>query len=247
MLKKLFRRRAAAPAQVPAGLRIYAVGDVHGRADLLRRLLAQIAADAAGFKGRCQLIFLGDYVDRGVDSRAVIDLLTGGLPTGFEANFLKGNHEAALLAFLKDSAIGPDWFSFGGGATLLSYGVAPDLVQRGAFELARQQLLERLPAAHLSFLNSLHLSVAFGDYVFVHAGIRPGVPLADQQEQDLLWIRDAFLGSNAAHGVLVVHGHTVTAEPELRPNRIGIDTGAYATGRLTALVLEGKERRFLRT
>lgn len=248
MLKGLFRRKTALPpARIPPGLRVYAVGDVHGRADLLASLLDRIAADAGSYAGSKQLVFLGDYVDRGVESRQVIDLLTGGLPAGFEAVFLKGNHEAALLDFLADPGIGPDWFAFGGGATLLSYGVSPDHVQRARFEMAREELLALLPDHHLAFLRSLRLSAQVGDYAFVHAGVRPGVPLERQSERDLLWIREEFLRDDSPHGVMIIHGHTVVSTPEIRQNRIGIDTGAYATGRLTALVLEGGDRRFLTT
>lgn len=248
MLRGLFRRGAAEPsARVPEGLRVYAVGDVHGRADLLALLLDRIAADAAGFTGAAQLIFLGDYVDRGAGSSRVLDILTGGLPAGFDTLFLKGNHEAAMLDFLAEPGVGPDWCAFGGGETLLSYGVDPDHVQRGRFDLAGAELSARLPAAHLAFLRSLRLSARIGDYLFVHAGIRPCIPLDRQAEGDLLWIREEFLDHEGPHGAVVVHGHTVVDVPDVRPNRIGIDTGAYATGTLTALVLEGAGRHFLST
>ncbi|WP_193552323.1 metallophosphoesterase family protein [Oleisolibacter albus] len=233
---------------VPPGLRLYAIGDIHGRCDLLQRLLVRIAADAAGFSGRTHLVFLGDYIDRGLESAGVIEYVLQRLDLDAAPVFLKGNHEAALLDFLTDRTVGRNWLAFGGDATLLSYGVPPDLVQRpGDYRALQAALHQRLPPAHLAFLSGLRLQHHVGDYLFVHAGIRPGVALERQSEADLLWIRDPFLQSRARHGAMVVHGHSMTEWPDVRDNRIGIDTGAFATGRLTALVLEGQERRFLHT
>ncbi|HZH27776.1 MAG TPA: metallophosphoesterase family protein [Azospirillaceae bacterium] len=240
-----------AAARIPAGQRIYAVGDVHGCDALLRDLFAAIAADAASApEGTlCTIVMLGDYVDRGPASAAVLDRLSAGPPPGLGMVCLRGNHDDVMLRFLEDPEVGFDWLRFGGLATLDSYGVRPTdaLPMHEKLAAARRDLSARLPARHRAFLRDLRLSLVVGDYLFVHAGIKPGVPLAEQKREHLLWIRDEFLGSRADHGKVVVHGHTVVREPEVRPNRIGIDTGAFATGRLTALVLEADTRRFLTT
>jgi len=237
-------------ARVPAGQRLYAIGDVHGRRDLLERLLDMVVEDAAARPGiQGTIVFLGDYVDRGPDSAGVIDLLCGPPPPGFGWIFLRGNHEAAMLRFLSDPQVGMDWLEFGGDTTLRSYGVDPPAGarRRGLLPAASRALASRLPPAHLSFLRTLRLSLRVGDYLFAHAGIRPGIALEAQREDDLLWIRDDFLRSTADHGVVVVHGHTITSAVETRPNRIGIDTGACYSGRLSCLVLEGETRRILQT
>ena len=230
---------------------VYAIGDVHGRADLLTRLLALIGADAAASPEveRRTLIFLGDYVDRGPDSRPVVETLLARLPPGFEANFLKGNHEDLLLRFLEDASTLDQWRANGADATLRSYGVDVEgLARAGAPpEAWRQAFLAALPAAHRRFFEGLELVVAKDGYLFVHAGVRPGVPVEAQDPGDLIWIRGAFLNSDAPFGKIVVHGHTPSAEPVLRQNRIGIDTGACFTDRLTALRLQGDSRRFLQT
>lgn len=246
-----FRRQSAdAPVpQVPPGTRVYAIGDIHGRADLLADLHRTILADAENAPERRVAIYLGDYVDRGLQSRLVLDTLLAEPLPGFECIHLKGNHEAALLDFLTDIRIGPGWMQFGGAATLMSYGArrvmsdAPESV----FAAARKELAQGLPGDHLRFLESLPLRHEEGDYLFVHAGVRPGVPIARQTENDLLWIRNEFLDWREPFERIVVHGHTITEEPDVRVNRIGIDTGAFATGRLTCLVLQGSERRFLST
>jgi serine/threonine protein phosphatase 1 len=252
-LRGLARRPAAAAtvAAVPPGRRVYAVGDIHGRADLLDRLTRLIAEDAAAHPEAAPLlVYLGDYVDRGAQSREVLDRLIEGPPPGFEAVHLLGNHELAMLRFLDDVAIGPTWFAYGGMATLLSFGirVTASALEGGAgLQALQARLRARLSTPQLAFLRSLELTHVEGDYLFVHAGIRPGVPLDRQSPDDLLQIREEFLRSPLDHGKVVVHGHTVTAEPEIRANRIGIDTGAYATGRLSCLVLEGNRRAFLHT
>lgn len=243
-----WRARSVGAPSVPPGTRVYAVGDVHGEFAALRRLLATIREDAAGDAVRRRvLVFLGDYVDRGLDSRRVIDFLLDCPAPGFETVFLKGNHDAWLLAFLDDAGTGTAWLAAGGQATLLSYGVALPSGPRDAalFETLRVKFSRVLPPDHRAFLEGLALSHVEGDYAFVHAGVRPGVALEDQREQDLLLIRDEFIHDRSDHGKIVVHGHTVTHRPEIRRNRIGIDTGAYATGRLTCLALEGTSRRFL--
>lgn len=229
----------------PPGYVVYAVGDIHGRADLLRRLLGDIADDARGRPAvRRVLVFLGDYVDRGAQSRQAIDILLGEVPPGFEARFLKGNHEQLMLGALDDAAAMPHWLMNGGDATLASYGIE-DATQGS--EQLRARFAAALPAAHQAFLGALELYVAFGDYLFVHAGLRPGVPLERQNAHDLLWIREDFLNADADFGVVVVHGHTPLERPVVRANRIGIDTLAWASGRLTAVALEGAARRFLTT
>ncbi len=234
----------------PDNSRIYAVGDIHGRADLLRRLHDLIRADAAPFHDhRKAIVYLGDYIDRGPSSPEVLDtLVTSSLP-GFETVYLKGNHEDLALRFLDDAQIGLNWVMIGGDATLMSYGAADGLRLRGSvdFETIQKKFQEKLPQGHLEFLQKLGSFHVEGDYMFVHAGVRPGRPIKDQDEMDMLWIRDDFLQSTADHGRVVVHGHNITHEPDVRPNRIGIDTGAFATGRLTCLVLEGAERSFLNT
>lgn len=239
------------PATVPPGRRVYAVGDIHGRADLLVKLLDELRADVekGGFEGRPILVFLGDYVDRGFQSKDVIDVLLGSSLSPFETYFLKGNHEAAMLQFLRDPSIGPRWAEFGGVETLVSYGVRPPRARTSADEwaLASQTLNDVLPPDHLHFLTNLDLSVRIGDYVFVHAGVRPGVPLDQQTEYDLLWIRDEFLSDRRPLGAVIVHGHTPTSKPHKDSRRIGVDTGAYLSGRLTAARFERDGVEFIST
>jgi calcineurin-like phosphoesterase family protein len=240
----------AAPA-VPAGQRIYAIGDIHGRLDLLDQLLRMIALDDAEQETleRRTLIFLGDYVDRGPDSAGVIDRLLTGLPQTFETIFLKGNHEEMLLESLTEPMMVPSWLANGGVETLVSYGVLKD--DHASMSLRAAEvgtvLAAALPERHLAFLGQLKISVTLGDYFFVHAGVLPGVPLESQEEEDCLFIREPFLSYRGSFGKIVVHGHTPVQEPEVRSNRIGIDTGGFFTGRLTALRLEGGDRGFLAT
>ncbi|WP_305325769.1 metallophosphoesterase family protein [Parvibaculum sp.] len=238
------------PAHAPEDTRLYAIGDIHGRDDLLAQLLDLIAADAKGCAAKRNiLIFLGDYVDRGLQSCEVLDRLTGDLIPGFERVFLKGNHEQALLQFLGDAAFGRTWKYYGGLETLHSYGIKELTLSDDPkdFERARERFNEVLPKSHRRFLEMLPLSVEFGDYFFTHAGVRPGIALHRQIEEDLLWIRDDFLESGSSFGKVVVHGHTPKEEVVFRSNRIGVDTGAYMTGVLTALVLEGSARRLVQT
>jgi diadenosine tetraphosphatase ApaH/serine/threonine PP2A family protein phosphatase len=230
--------------QLPAGRRIYAIGDVHGRADLLEMMHRRIAADLElNPIANPLLICLGDYVDRGPDSAGVLDLLLEEAPAGMKRIALMGNHEALMLRFLVDESVAPVWLANGGDATLESYGIDP----LDSYERARRQLDRLIPRPHRALLESLALSHSEGDYFFVHAGVKPGLALDQQRQEDMLWIRGEFLHSDADHGKIVVHGHSITAEPEIRPNRIGIDTGAYASGRLTCLVLEDRKRRFFVT
>ena len=234
---------------LPPGQLIYAIGDIHGRSDLLAKLLEDIESDAArsASEQRRTLVFLGDYVDRGPDSRGVVDMLLHALPRGFDAHFLKGNHEALLLEFLEDASALAQWLANGAATTFASYGVdvAALVRARAEPETWQRALLVGLPEEHRRFFEHLELAVSFGDYLFVHAGVRPGVPLDEQDANDLVWIRSAFLRSEADFGKIVVHGHTPVPAPEIRANRIGIDTGAVFTNRLTALRLEDSSRRLL--
>lgn len=246
-----FRKKNADPPAVPPDTSVYAIGDIHGRLDLLEALLAQIRADAAAQDtARNVLITLGDYVDRGADSRGVIDLLLNPPLPDFETVCLMGNHEDLMLTYLDDPAAAELWLMNGGAETLASYGVGiPDRSDPVAVQDA---FCQAIPPGHLAFLRGLALSHIEGDFLFVHAGIRPGVPIAAQDPHDLAWIRDDFLRSKKDHGKVVVHGHSVTFEPTVfpdrpRPARIGIDTGAYMTGSLTCLAITGTDRRWLRT
>lgn len=220
---------------------VYAVGDIHGCYDLMKALLAKIAEDyTVCAKGRRPiLIFCGDYVDRGPKSARVLDALSWlHRRSEVELHLLKGNHEEALLAFLDEPWNAAPWLSYGGAETLLSYGVAPPSEEEGEEGLARarDELLERMPAAHLRLLQRLELMVQVGDYAFVHAGIRPGVPLAEQDERDLLWIRRGFIDKTGPFEKVIVHGHVwVSDQPQISEHRIGLDSGAYTTGALTAV------------
>jgi serine/threonine protein phosphatase 1 len=235
----------APTAKVPQGMRVYAVGDIHGCSDLLDGLHGCISEDLERSPvDNATIIYLGDYVDRGPDSSGVLDRLCDAPLKGMSRVLLKGNHEAMLLRFLEEPESGAQWRRYGGMETLLSYGLDMARTVDG-FRVLAERFAEALPARHLHLLQSLKLSASIGDYFFCHAGVRPGIPLERQKEADLLWIRDAFLSSTEHFGKLVIHGHTPAEEPEIRGNRIGVDTGAYATHLLTCLVLEGEERRFL--
>lgn len=235
---------AARPSGKVDGQLVYAIGDIHGCYDQLRRLLADISADAEDrTKGRtATLIFCGDYIDRGPASAQVLDALCWLKRHGpFHVHFLKGNHEQVMLAYLADPEAAQDWMKFGGMQTLTSYGVTPPAPDDGPERHieARDDLLERMPVAHLRFLESLELMVGLGDFAFVHAGVRPEVTLANQREQDLLWIRQGFVDVETRHERIIVHGHSwIDDQPRLLPHRIGIDTGVYETGVLTAVRIE---------
>jgi serine/threonine protein phosphatase 1 len=249
---RLFRQsdETAPVRRVPAGTRVYAVGDIHGQHDLLRRIRRLISDDAeASSRGRDVVVYLGDYIDRGPGSRQVIETILSEPMSGFEEVYLKGNHEDFMLEFLDDPRIGEQWYLNGGDATLASYGIGRTAIDEGAarFSNVRDELRRKLPVEHMAFLRDLSVVHVEGDYVFVHAGIRPGRRIEEQRARDLLWIRSDFLSSDADHGCCVVHGHSISPEPEIRHNRIGIDTGAYYTGRLTCLVLDGAERRMIHT
>lgn len=249
MFGKLLRSRDDRAPRAPHATRLYAVGDIHGRIDLLRALHDRIRDDARDYAGRRVLIYLGDYVDRGDGSRQVIELLLDHPLDRFETIRLMGNHEDMMSGFLEDASIGPAWMINGGDATLASYGVdAPaEPVGKTRIRALQQAFNEVLPPRHRGFLRALGERHVEGDYLFVHAGVRPGVAPDRQDRQDLLWIREPFLSSTADHGHCVVHGHTTVTEPEFHANRIAIDTGAYYSGTLTCLVLEDAERRVLQT
>jgi serine/threonine protein phosphatase 1 len=225
--------------------RVYVIGDIHGRLDLLDRLIGKIHGDAKDHGANCLTVTLGDYIDRGPDSRGVLDrLLSNPFPGDYVA--LKGNHEALLQAFLENPAIGAQWRQLGGLETLHSFGIPVAAMMVGRkYSEAAEQLRAALSPEHTKFLASLKTSLTVDRYFLCHAGIRPGVSLERQSPQDLLWIRDEFLSSRKDFGKIVVHGHTPTVEPEVLPNRINIDTGAFATGRLTCVVLEGDSHRFI--
>jgi serine/threonine protein phosphatase 1 len=239
-----FRSKERPKPKLPDGIRIYAVSDIHGCADLLKNVFTAIDHHLAHTEPmRALHVFLGDYIDRGPDSRQTIDLLIER-SRRHESIFLKGNHEAFLLEVLEDASRLDAWREYGGLPTLMSYGLAPSMKPdpEEQIELV-QALLHGMPDHHRDFFKSLRSSFTCGDFFFAHAGVRPGVPLRRQREEDLLWIRDEFLHSDEDFGKFVVHGHTPVPKAEFRPNRINIDTGAYATGILTLLTIQG-ERMF---
>lgn len=254
MLDRFFRRltvrgQGGTPRALPEGVRFYAVGDVHGQDDLLARMLEKLRKDAldAPQGADITLVMLGDYIDRGLGSRAVLERLStlSGMP--FRTRFLIGNHEATLRDFLADAAVGPSWVEFGGGETLASYGIRPPAPGAPApvWEETREALERALPAHTRAFLDRLEPFVLAEPYVFVHAGVDVTWPLEAQTEQELLWIRDSFLNGRKAFAHVVVHGHTPEPDYHHDHRRIGIDTGAYLTGVLTAVRLEGGEVSFL--
>lgn len=251
---RLFRKKQENQASMdgapccPMGMRIYAIGDIHGRADLLIEMHNLIRQDAAGFDGRKKIVYLGDYIDRGMQSKQVVELLLENPMPGFQSVFLKGNHEQAILDFLAYPEATAGWLSFGGRETLISYGVSVTFMPlMKDMQKLSEELDQLLPDRHREFLEDGLLSWEAGNYYFVHAGIRPGVPLPDQHFEDQLWIRDEFIDSKADHGAVIVHGHTITPEVEFRKNRIGLDTGAFHSGVLSCLVLEGTEQRLMQT
>ncbi len=246
-LRNLFSASQSAPssAALPPGERVYAVGDIHGRLDLLRALAAAIEADdAARGDAQTTIILLGDLIDRGPDSAGVIAFVRDW-QARCPVRVLAGNHEEMLLASLESDAALRAFLRFGGKETLLSYPIDPAHYSRCDIAETRALMQAAIPAKDIAFIRSFEDQIALGDYLFVHAGIDPAVPLDQQQTQDLRWIREPFLRHEADFGAVVVHGHTIFGAPEVRHNRIGIDTGAYASGRLTALGLEGTARWFI--
>lgn len=254
MLGRLFKKTAASrpidTARVPDGVRIYAIGDIHGRDDLLNALLTKIEADdRARGAADTQIIFLGDLVDRGPGSAAVVETALALKTAGRNVRFLMGNHEEVFVSACRknDTKVTRFFLRIGGEATLLSY----PITRAEYMTLDMEQLTERLdtlvPREHVEFIEGFEDQIIIGDYVFVHAGIRPGVPLSDQKPSDMRWIREEFIDQRGDLEKVVVYGHTIYEAVEERGSRIGIDTGAYDTGKLTALALEGGERWFLQT
>jgi serine/threonine protein phosphatase 1 len=231
------------------GWRAYAVGDIHGRLDLLDQLLAEIHAQLARRPAhKVLLVFVGDLIDRGPNSAEVIERLRTYRRDGVKTMFLLGNHEEVLLRILGgEPELITKWRWFGGAECLKSYGVDPSQLTGRSEQEALEIVRNAIPKEHKEFLESFVDTCRFGDYLFVHAGIRPGVEVDQQSQTDLRWIREPFLLDDTDHGFVVVHGHTISPEVELMPNRIGIDTGAYRTGVLTALAIEGSRTWFLQT
>ncbi|MFA7586788.1 MAG: metallophosphoesterase family protein [Novosphingobium sp.] len=252
-IRQIFRPRPVAPPPdrplpaIPAGQRIYAVGDVHGRLDLFNALIQAVEADDAGRPpAQTTIILLGDLVDRGPDSAGVI-AAARSLAERRSVRMIAGNHEEMFLNSFSDVDILREFLRFGGRETVLSYPIDPGTYRDLTLEETQGAMHRVIPAADLDFLRGFEDLIVIGDYVFVHAGIRPGVPLNEQEPRDLRWIRKQFVTSDEDFGHCIVHGHTIVEEPEIRTNRIGIDTGAYSSGRLTALALEGTQRWFIET
>ncbi|MEG3089578.1 metallophosphoesterase [Sphingomonas sp. PB4P5] len=233
----------------PEGQRVYAVGDIHGQLDLLDDLLAQIEDDIlARPVPTIGIVFLGDLIDRGPDSAGVVERLCTLRHFPAKALFLMGNHEEVLLRVLNaEPGLAYDWLGYGGDTCAESYGVPAAALQAMSEQRIAEQLRAAIPQRHIAFLEGFGDTFRFGGYLLVHAGMRPGVPIEQQQPQDLRWIRQPFLSDGHDHGCMVVHGHTISDGVDRRTNRIGIDTGAYRTGILTAAVIEGSDVRFLAT
>ena len=249
-LLNLMSRTPTRIDKVPDGMRVYAIGDIHGRLDLLDGLLANIAADdEARARGvETHYVFLGDLIDRGPASKGVVERLIAFAGERRNVRFLMGNHEQVFLrAMAGDRRALRFLIRIGGRETLLSYGITEEDYRALDFDELAALAAEKVPPAHLAFLGSFENWIVLGDYLFVHAGLRPGVTLEEQDHGDLYWIRDEFLSHRESFGRIVVHGHSLTEDIDVRSNRIGIDTGAFATGRLTAIGLEGEERWFLST
>lgn len=254
MLGRLFKKVAAPrpldTARVPDGMRVYAIGDIHGRDDLLNDLLAKIEADdRARGPADTHIIFLGDLMDRGPGSAAVIETAMALKASGKNVRFLMGNHEEVFVSACRkrDTKVTRFFLRIGGEATLLSY----PITRAEYISLDMEQLTDRLstlvPQSHIEFIESFEDQIVLGDYAFVHAGIRPGVPLSEQKPSDMRWIREEFVGQRGDLEKVIIYGHTIYEDVEERGSRIGIDTGAYDSGKLTALALEGGERWYLQT
>lgn len=242
-LRKLFSATESAPtASLPEGERVYAIGDVHGRSDLFAELIAAIEADdLKRGQSYTTVIMLGDLIDRGPDSSGVIRLAREWQQRR-NVRILMGNHEEMFLDALRKGEVLRHFLRYGGKETLLSYPIDPEEYTRADIEETRALMNAVIPAADIEFVRGFEDRIPLGDYLFVHAGIRPDAPIDQQRQHDLRWIREPFLSHASDFGVVVVHGHTIFDEPDVRRNRIGIDTGAYESGRLTALGLEGTSR-----
>jgi len=226
--------------KLPPGTRIYTIGDIHGRLDLLKELERQIDQDIKSRPiGRPLYVFLGDYIDRGMSSRQTIDWLIEH-SRNCETVFLMGNHEQIAIECLRNPDLFGQWMRLGGLETLISYGIVPEATGSVGKKIVEMQAAfhTALPQSHLRFFRNLQSCFSCGDFFFAHAGINPDVDLSRQKERDLLWIRSAFLSSDKNFGKIIIHGHTPTHDIEVRPNRVNIDTGAFATGRLTCLVID---------
>lgn len=250
-LSRLFGGTAPPAARFAEGRVGYAIGDIHGRADLLADMLALLegrAHEDAGPAGKPIAVFLGDYVDRGPDSAGVVELLLQGRPYGYERRFLKGNHEQAMLAFLESPAANHAWLRTGGNETLVSYRVQPPPpVGAGPEDWAEAAaaLAACMPGVHREFFDSLERYVVLGDYAFVHAGVDPGHSIEDQTDADLFWARDQFIASKRRFSHRIVHGHTPVDRPYADARRVAVDTGAYASGVLSAVRLEADRLSFV--
>jgi len=245
-LRQIFARgETEPPAAIPPGQRVYAVGDIHGRLDLFEGLVAAIDADdAARAPADTTIILLGDLVDRGADSAGVIALARAWQQRR-KVRILGGNHEEMFLRSFTSLETFRHFLRHGGRETVLSYGVERESFVQAELEHAQAMMSAAVPAEDVDYIMGFEDMIAIGDYLFVHAGVDPRRPLEEQKVQDLRWIREPFLSHPEAFGQVVVHGHTITEAPEDCGNRIGIDTGAFMTGRLTALVLEGTGRRYI--
>lgn len=233
----------------PRGYRAYAVGDIHGRLDLLQTLLERIEADVqARPRRKTSIVFLGDLIDRGPSSAGVVERLRTFRPSFATAVFLMGNHEEVLLRILDgEASLIPSWLRFGGAETLASYGLDARELTGATDAEAIAKVRRAIPEEHSAFISTFADTVSFGDFLFVHAGIRPGVELSEQSKTDLRWIREPFLEDQTERDYVVVHGHTIRNDVEITDNRIGIDTGAFYTGVLTALAIDGDDRWFVQT
>lgn len=257
MLRWLYRSKSTKTAtsptrdalcfRMPDGVRVYAVGDIHGRAGLLKKMLAAIDADAADHPASETIeIFLGDYIDRGMESNAVLEMLQARPAPGRSRICLLGNHEDTLLRFLEEPKLLREWGNYGGYATLAAYGIPiPASVNIDTSSQIRDQLRKAMPPSHLEFLKNLPLTHQVGDYFFVHAGVYPGKAVSEQSREHLLWIRDIFLKHAGSFGPYVVHGHSPVAAPDVRMNRANVDVSDAASPSLACLVLEGDQRRIL--
>ena len=233
-------------AKGPDGIRIYAIGDVHGRLDLLQKMHVAIAEDLGQYAGRdWRVIHLGDYVDRGRQSKGVLDFLAITCAADERMIALCGNHDIGFLDFLEYPSADGLFAHNGGWETARSYGVELNFRDSRALRAGHAELVRAVPPEHISFLRELKRWVSFGDFFFCHAGIRPGTPLEDQNPDDLIWIRWDFLNYSGLHPKVIVHGHTPEAEVEVMPNRVNVDTGAYISGQLSALVIDGSEKELL--
>ncbi|MFZ1741931.1 MAG: metallophosphoesterase family protein [Pontixanthobacter sp.] len=247
-LRNIFRsKREPQLPSVPVGQRVYVIGDIHGRLDLLDALVRAIETDdQQSAKAETTIIFLGDLVDRGPQSAGVIKLAM--LWQEYRnIRFLTGNHEEMFLDAFKDVEVMRHFLKHGGRETILSYGVTPKQFNKASIEDLQVLMQEHVPKGDRKFLKSFENMIEIGDYMFVHAGINPKRAMDEQKPRELRWIRDPFLNHRDSHSHIIVHGHTITEGIDEKNNRIGIDTGAYRSGKLTALVLEGDKRRYIQT